>query len=52
MAVSKDVEIDGDFDSIGGSAAAYAWFVREKGFKGGLTERRSPLTSPTSTGSA
>lgn len=26
--------MNGDFDSIGGSAAAYAWFVWEKGFKG------------------
>lgn len=25
---------NGNFDSIGGSAAAYAWFVWEKGFKG------------------
>nr|DAL54124.1 MAG TPA_asm: adenine-specific methyltransferase [Caudoviricetes sp.] len=26
--------MNGDFDSIGGSAAAYAWFVWEKGYKG------------------
>ena len=26
--------MNGDFDSIGGSAAAYAWFVWEKGFNG------------------
>ena len=26
--------INGDFDSVGGSATAYAWFVWEKGFKG------------------
>lgn len=26
--------INGDFESVGGSATAYAWFVWEKGFKG------------------
>ena len=26
--------MNGDFDSIGGSAAAYAWFVWEKGYQG------------------
>ena len=26
--------INGDFDNVGGSATAYAWFVWEKGFKG------------------
>lgn len=26
--------MNGDFDSIGGSAAAYAWFVWQKGYKG------------------
>lgn len=26
--------MNGDFDSVGGSATAYAWFVWEKGFSG------------------
>jgi hypothetical protein len=26
--------MNGDFDSIGSSATAYAWFVWEKGYKG------------------
>lgn len=26
--------MNGDFDSVGGSATAYAWFVWEKGYKG------------------
>ena len=26
--------MNGDFDSVGGSATAYAWFIWEKGFKG------------------
>lgn len=29
--------MNGDFDSIGGSATAYAWFVWVKGFNGGPT---------------
>ena len=26
--------MSGDFDSVGSSATAYAWFIWEKGFKG------------------
>lgn len=29
--------INGDFDSVGGSATAYAWFIWEKGYKGETT---------------
>ena len=29
--------MNGDFEAFGSSAAAYAWFVWEKGFKGETT---------------
>lgn len=35
----RQCAINGDFDSIGGSAAAYAWFIWEKDFIGETTVR-------------